>query len=97
MSQNRRPDAEHRWHCGRTEPAAIAVRTQWLYSDYDERTKLPPGRTRWPFSRSATVVDFGEFEPRDDSRRDLHSALHDMIEVFGDDADLEIIVRRRTT
>lgn len=91
-----RPDVEHRWIEDRTEPATIAVRTRFLYSDPSERTKLPAGRTRWAFSRNAEVVDGGEWSTPYDHLNSLASHVHRMAEAFGDDAELVVTVRRRT-
>lgn len=98
-----RPAPEHRWIGGRTQAGIIRLRTRWLYSKPDPRTKLPQGRTRWPFSRGGKVhgTDWPPHS-QDDRQKlaegdlNLHRAIWDAIESFGDDAELEIEVRLAT-
>jgi hypothetical protein len=68
------------------------VRTRFLYSDPSSAVALLNGRTHWAFSRGATVVD-SDWSGRYD-QRDLWSTVQRAVESFGDDADLEIAVRR---
>lgn len=90
-----RPPVEERWIEGmRQEPAIIEVHTTWLYSEYDPRVLVPEGRTRHPFSRGGQVVASTLPEPSW-SAHTVADYLHHAISAFGDDADLEIVVRRK--
>ncbi|MFJ2420683.1 hypothetical protein [Streptomyces brevispora] len=88
-----RPPAEERWTDGiRTEPVRIAVRTEWLYSEYNPKTLLPEGRTRHPFSRSGRVT--ASDVPSDYAHmQDVAAHLYRAVAAFGDDKDLVIEVR----
>ena len=90
-----RPPVEERWIEGmRQEPAIIEVRTCWLYSEYDPKVIVPAGRTRHAFSRGGQVVASSIPQPSWSSHT-IADYVHDAISAFGDDADLEIIVRRK--
>lgn len=89
---SRPTDPADRWIGGRTEPGVIRARTRFLYSEPSAGTKLDPGRSRHAFSRGAQLVD-SDWPMPEDYRRSLASAIHDAIESFGDDADLEIEIR----
>lgn len=87
MSDHRPPNQE-RTHTNRTGPARIKVRTRWFYS---ERTTA--GEPRHAFSRSGDVVESDVPAPSKgwDS---ISDHVNRAIELFGDDADLIIEVRR---
>lgn len=88
-----RPPAEERWADGmREEPVRIHVRTEWLYSELDERAVVPPGRTRHALSRSGRVTTSDVPSPYE-HLQGVASHLHRAIAAFGDDKDLIIEVR----
>ncbi|WP_102145608.1 hypothetical protein [Mycobacterium hubeiense] len=77
----------------RTEPAVITVRTDFLYSEPrpGERTDVAPHC----FSYRSYVTDHGDFQDRNPDDNGVDSTVRRMIAAFGDDSDLEIIVRRK--
>ncbi|MEN4449143.1 MAG: hypothetical protein EKK51_09840 [Mycolicibacterium sp.] len=90
----RRPAPEYRWHTDRTAPAVITVRTEFLYSEPLPHT--PTDRPRHIFCYRSTVTDHSEFAATFADYNDTASTIGRMIRAFGDDADLEVIVRRKT-
>ncbi len=92
-----RPPLAERWIEGMREaPAVIEVHTTWLYSAYDPRVIVPAGRTRHPFSRGGEVVASSIPEPEWSDHRLIDYVKH-AIAAFGDDAHLEIIIRKKET
>jgi len=90
----RRPSIENRWHSDRTAPAVITVRTEFLYAEPLPHT--PAARPRHIFCYRSTVTDHSEFAATYADYNDTASTIGRMIRAFGDDADLEVIVRRKT-
>ena len=88
-----RPPAHERWTDGmRTDPVRIAVRTRWLYSEFDPRIAVPEGRTRHAFNRSG-IVTASDVPSRYEHQQSVASHVHRAVETFGDDKDLVIEVR----
>lgn len=88
-----RPAPEERWIDGmRTEPVRLAVRTEWLYSEYDPKVHVPEGRTRHPFGRGGDVVA-SDVPSKYEHQQTLVSHMHRAISAFGDDKDLVVEVR----
>lgn len=89
-----RPPAEERWIDGmRTEPGVIRLRTRWLYSEHRApEIVVPAGRTTHPFSRGGEVVE-SDFPSRYAHMQGVTDHLWRAIAAFGDDKDIEIVVR----
>lgn len=88
-----RPAPEDRWIDGmRTEPVRLAVRTEWLYSEYNPKVVVPEGRTRHPFATGGDVVASDVPSPYE-SQQDFNSHMHRAVSEFGDDKDLIVEVR----
>lgn len=88
-----RPPVEERTHRDRTEPVRIKLRTKWLYSEERENIILRPGELRHAFSRGGDVVE-SDVPSTYSHMQATSDHLHRAIELFGDDADLIIEVRR---
>lgn len=88
-----RPPVEERTHRGRTEPVRIKLRTQWFYSEKREDIILQPGELRHAFYRGGDVVESDVPSPYS-NMSGVSDHLHRAIELFGDDVDLIIEVRR---
>lgn len=88
-----RPPNQERTHTNRTDPARIKVRTRWFYSERTADTVLQEGEKRHAFSRSGDVVESDVPAPYKgwDS---ISDHVNRAVELFGDDADLIIEVRR---
>lgn len=87
-----RPEPEHRFIYDRTAPAVISMRTEWNYVEGGTQEDEYHAVTR-----GAKVTDYGEFPVINEWDSSACSTVNRMIESFGDDADLEIIVRRKKT
>lgn len=88
-----RPPNQERTHTNRTDPARIKVRTRWFYSEDRADIILQPGERRHAFSRSGDVVESDV--PTTSTHMDsISDHVHRAVELFGDDADLVIEVRR---
>ncbi|MFE4332466.1 hypothetical protein ACFRQM_24500 [Streptomyces sp. NPDC056831] len=88
-----RPPVEERWTDNmRTELVKFAMRTEWLYSQYNPKAHLPEGHTRHPFSRSSKVTR-SDVPSSSEHLQDIASHLHRAVAAFGDDKDLVIEVR----
>lgn len=93
LADRSRPPENERWTDRmRTTPVRIAVRTRWLYSDYDPTILVPQGRTRHPFSRGGDVVSSDVPNPYP-HMQGIADHVHRAVEAFGDDKDLIIEVR----
>lgn len=93
IDQKYRPAPEHRRTGGRTAPATISVRTHFMYSE--PQPGKAPDAPRHVFCYAASVTDGGEFTDRFEDYNTVASTVGRMVAAFGDDADLEIQVRRR--
>lgn len=84
---------DDRWTDGmRTEPARIAVRTEWRYYREDPRVIPPEGRTRHAFYRGGFVTDADVVSTAPHHNR-ISDYVNRAVEQFGDDKDLIIEVR----
>jgi len=89
-----RPPVEDRTIRDRTEPVRIEIRTRWLYSKPYPDAVPADGEKRHGFSRSGRVVR-SDVPSRYDHQNGVADHVYRAIELFGDDADLIIEVRRR--
>lgn len=88
-----RPTPSRRVISDRREPAVIAIRTCFHYHpprDGDEAES-----TARVARYGSEVTDFGEFSSQPAGYRHVGDVFQRMVSVFGDDADLEIVVRRK--
>lgn len=76
----------------RTEPARVAVRTEWRYTN-DSEGPHPYGREPWPFARGGYVTESDVPGPYKSSSQYLEDHLHRAISAFGDDKNLVVEVR----
>lgn len=82
-----RPPREDRLLNGRTEPAVIAIRTHF---EYHTPSGQPTRVTRY----HSDVTDCGEFDTCTTQYNHVGDVIQRMIAAFGDDADLEVVIRR---
>lgn len=85
-----RPPAEERQTSDRTEPVQIEARTEWLYSE-DDRCLCCEGRHAFSRGAQVTASPVPSNLAQDNYLRDH---IYRAIQLFGDDADLIIEVRR---
>ncbi|QIV79607.1 hypothetical protein [Mycolicibacterium frederiksbergense] len=89
-----RPDPLLRATSERREPAVIAIRTCFSYHPFrDDATSLD-GKARVAGYHSE-VTHFGEFAAQPMGYRSVGDVIQRMVREFGDDAELEVVVRRK--
>lgn len=77
----------------RREPAVIGIRTCFHYHQpRDSACADEPARVARYHSE---VTDFGEFASQPAGYRSVGDLVQRMVRAFGDDAELEVVVRRR--
>lgn len=94
IDEKYRPVPEQRRTSDRTEPAIIGIRTQFMYPEPHPDT--PADKPRRIFCYASNVTHAGDFADDYVDYNDVWSTTQRMIRAFGDDADLEIVVRRRS-
>lgn len=87
-ADNGRPPQEDRLHSDRSEPAVIAIRTRFDYDHTAAQAGRPPRVTRY-HSQITNAGEFGSHAPQY-----VGDVLTRMVASFGDDADLEVVIRR---
>ena len=85
-----RPRREDRVSHTRTAPAVIAIRTRFAYDTNGEKLGQPPRVVRY----HSELTDGGVFSSHAAQYNHVGDVLLRMIAAFGDDADLEVVVRR---
>lgn len=84
-----RPPREQRLLSDRSTPAVITIRTQFAYNTHDAPSGRPPRVARY----HSRITNCGEFNNQTTHDDHLGDVFHRMIAAFGDDTDLEVIVR----
>lgn len=90
-----RPDPILRATSTRRTPAVVAIRT--CYSYHRHQCGDCVGAAPQVAQYRSEVTDFGEFDVHSTDHRCVGDVFQRMVCAFGDDADLEVIVRRRDT
>lgn len=90
LSKYRPPADQRMTNSTALPPVEIQIRTGWLYSESDDCLCCPG---RHAFSRGATVVA-SPVPSRYDHMNSVNDHVYRAVELFGDDADLIIEVRR---
>ncbi|MEX7469041.1 hypothetical protein AB4Z39_04940 [Mycobacterium adipatum] len=86
-AEEARPPREHRLLSDRSEPAVIAIRTHFVYH-------APSGQPARVARYHSDITDSGEFGTRTTEYNHVGDVIQRMIAAFGDDADLEVVIRR---
>lgn len=74
----------------RTAPAVMAIRTRFVYDTNGDQLGQPPRVDRY----HSELTDGGEFISYAVQYNHVGDVFQRMIAAFGDDADLEVVVRR---
>lgn len=82
-----RPPRENRLLSDRSEPAVIAIRTHFAYHT---PSRQPTRVARY----HSDITDAGEFVTHTTQYNHVGDVIQRMIAAFGDDADLEVMIRR---
>lgn len=85
-----RPPRENRALSDRSEPAVIAIRTHF---SYHTASGGPPKVARY----HSDITDCGEFGAHTPEYNHVGDVVQRMVAAFGDDADLEVVIRRAAT
>lgn len=93
-TEDRRPDCHPYTTGARRELAVISIRTCFSYRMGCDGT-APEGRVQVAQYRSE-VTDFGEFDTQPIGYRTVGDVFQRMIREFGDEAELEVVIRRRS-
>lgn len=94
-SDDGRPVPEDRAVSDRCDPAVIAIRTRFSYraTPTEEASNQRPRVSAY----HSEITDIGEFASPAAEYNTVGDVIQRMLRAFGDDADLEVVVRRRTT
>ena len=85
-----RPQREDRVSHTRTAPAVISIRTRFIYDTNGDKPGQPPRVVRY----HSDLTDGGEFSSHAAQYNHVGDVFQRMLAAFGDDADLEVVVRR---
>lgn len=78
----------------RREPAVISIRTCFVYRT--RRDSASPAGKAQVAGYHSEVTDFGEFATQPIGYRSVGDVVQRMIREFGDDAELEVVIRRKS-
>lgn len=83
-----RPPRDHRQISSRSAPAVMTIRTRFAYDD-----TASPDRPRRVARYHSDITDCGEFGSHATEYENVGDVFMRMVAAFGDDADLEVVVR----
>lgn len=89
-SDDVRPPRENRLLSDRFEPAVITIRTRFAYDGPDARSTRSPRVDRY----RSDITECGEFSSHTPQYDHVGDVFQRMVAAFGDDSDLEVVIRR---
>lgn len=87
MADSERPPREQRRFSDRSAPAVIMIRTHFAYD-------APSGRAPRVARYHSHITNCGEFGNGTTQYNHVGDVFQRMVAAFGDDADLEVVIRR---